>query len=44
MPYMWFVYALVLWAICAGLIVALFFYKKKKAEVDLAPVDPWLGN
>lgn len=44
MPYMFFVYGLVAWGICAVLIIILFFYKKKRAEHDLPPEDPWLGN
>ncbi|XP_064382029.1 uncharacterized protein LOC135330962 [Halichondria panicea] len=44
MPYMWFVYILIVWAICVVLMVLLFYYKKKRAEADLAPVDSWLGN
>ncbi len=44
MPYMWFVYVLIVWAICVVLLVLLYCYKKKRAEADLAPVDSWLGN
>ena len=44
MWYMWFLYALILWALLIPLFIVLFFYRKKRATKELPPPDPWIGN